>query len=142
MLIQKFFHLRQPLSEAHECLRRLGNWDASEDDIEVHCTMAAAQGIGRFEFQTRNGNRICADIRQLPGDEPNRILFRSVGGNLEMAGMVELFEVRPNLTEVALTLEYVPVSPLQKAFSVVDRFLNRQLARVEGCMERPSSALS
>ncbi len=65
-----------------------------------------------------------------------RILFRSVGGDVELAGMVELFEIRPALTEVVLTLDYETLSPLQKAFEALDRFLNRQLARIEGCMER------
>ena len=76
----------------------------------------------------------------MPGDDPNRILFRSVDGTVELAGMIELFPIRPNLTEAVLTVEYEALSPLQKAIDAMsialDRFLNRQLARIEGCMAR------
>jgi hypothetical protein len=55
-----------------------------------------------------------------------------VGGNAEVAGMIEFFPIRPNLTEVVLTLDYDAMSPLQKACDTLDRFLNRQLSRIEG----------
>jgi hypothetical protein len=140
MLITKIFHMRQSLPEAREHLRELGSCNRTEEDAEVRCTRIEAEGVERFEFNMREGQRVSADIREVPGDDPSRILFRSVGGNVEMAGMVELFEIRPNLTEVVLTLDYEPVSRWQKAFDAVDRFLNRQLARVEGCMERARGA--
>ena len=136
MLIQKIFHLRQSVHEAREKLRELGNCKASERDFEV--TRIEREGIGRLELKIGLGQRISADIEEVPGDEPNRIMFRSVGGAVELAGVVELFPIRPNLTEAVLTVEYEAVSPVQKALEAIsmamDRFLNRQLARVEGCV--------
>jgi len=141
MLINKIFHLRQPLPEARRRLREFGNWTGSKGDAEMNCSMIEHEGIERFEFSPRPGERVSADIQELPGDDPNRILFRSVGGNAEVAGMIEFFPIRPNLTEVVLTLDCDDaVSPLQKAFDTLDRFLNRQLARIEGCMERACGA--
>ena len=134
MLINKIFHLHQPVTKAHQRLRELGTWNGLENDAEVHCSMM--EGIGHFEFKAGYGQRVSTDIEEVPGDDPNRILFRSVGGNVELAGMIELFPIRPNLTEVVLTLEYEAVSPMRKVFEAVDRFLNRQLARVERCMGR------
>lgn len=138
MIICKIFHLRQPLPEARHRLKDLGIWNDSETDPEVNCSMNQAQGTGHFEFTPRQGQRVSADIEEVPGDDPNRILFRSVGGDVELAGVIELFRIRPNLTEVVLTLEYEAVSPLHKALDALaaglDQFLNRQLARIEGCM--------
>jgi len=132
MLTHKIFHLRQPLPQARESLRDFGTWTAAENDAELHCSLLQPQGIGHVELAAGPGSSVSADIQEVPGDDPNRILFRSVGGNIELAGLIELFPIRPNLTEVVLTLDYA--SPLQKAFDAVDRFLNRQLARIEGCV--------
>ena len=143
MLINKIFHLREPLPEARQRLREFGNWTGSENDAEMNCSMIEVEGIERFEFSPRRGERVeqvVADIQEVPGDDPNRILFRSVGGNAKLAGMIEFFPIRANLTEVVLTLDYDSVSPLQKAFDTLDRFLNRQLSRIEGCMERACGA--
>ena len=95
----------------------------------------------QFYYQ---GHRFTVTIGEVPSDEPNRIMFSSVGGTMELAGMIELYPIRPNLTEAVLTVEYEAVSPLQKAIETMamafDRFLNRQLARIEGCMESARTA--
>jgi hypothetical protein len=143
MLIHKIFHLRQPVAEARESLRELRVWSGSDKDLEINCSVLEAEGIGRLEFKNPQGQSVSADIEEVPGDEPNRILFRSVGGTVELAGMVELFPIRPNLTEAVLTVEYEAVSPLQKAIETMsmalDRFLNRQLGRMEQCVRRARS---
>jgi hypothetical protein len=138
MLIHKIFHLHQPVDEARERLRELGSWSGSEKDFEVNCSMIESKGIGRLEFRSPAGPSVSADIEEVPGDEPNQILFRSVEGTMELAGMIELYPIRPNLTEAVLTVEYETVSPLQKAIGTMamafDRFLNRHLERLEGCV--------
>jgi hypothetical protein len=131
MIIHKIFHMHQPVTEARKRLRDFGTWKASEKEGDVQCTVMEQERIGRFEFRTEQGNDILADIQEVAGEDPNNILFRSVRGDLELAGLIELFEIRPNLTEVVLTVDYEPVSALQKVFEGVDRFLNRQLARIE-----------
>ena len=73
----------------------------------------------------------------MPGDNPNRILFRSNGGTVELAGMVELYPIRPNLTEAVLTVEYEAPSPLQKAIDAMATALDGLMkslayARVRG----------
>jgi ribosomal protein S28E/S33 len=135
MLINKIFHLHQPVTEARERLRQMATWNGL-GDAEVHCSTIEPEGVGHFEMTGASGQRVSADIQELPGEDPNRILFRSVRGNVELAGMIELFEIRPNLTEAVLTLDYETMTPLQKVFEALDRLLNRQLARIEGCVER------
>jgi len=148
MLIHKIFHLRQPVAEARERLRELGTCKTSEKEFEVTCSKIEPEGIGRLDFKIPHGQSVSADIEEVPGDDPNRILFRSVRGPVELAGMIEFFPIRPNLTEAVLTVEYEAQSPVKKAIdaasTALDRFLNRQLARIEGCMARavPAPAIS
>jgi len=134
MLTSKIFHLHESLPDARERLHKFGTWDASQNDSDAQCALRQPGGISHFELKTVHDLAISADIEEIPSDDPDRILFRSVAGNLELAGMIELFEIRPNLTEAVLTLDYETVSPLQKAFEALDRFLNRQLARIESCI--------
>jgi hypothetical protein len=135
MYIHKIFHLHQPLNAARQFLRNIGTCNSSEKDFEVTCSKIEPQGIGRLECRIPQGQRVSADIEEIPGDNPNRILFRSVRGPVELAGMLELYPIRPNLTEAVLTIDCEPVSSLQKVFEAMaiglDRFLNRQLARIE-----------
>jgi hypothetical protein len=135
MLIHKIFHLRQPLHEARERLRAPGTWTSSDHDVSVNCTAAALEGIGHLEFESRHSGLISADIEEVPGENGDCILFRSVSGDVELAGMIELFPIRPNLTEAVLTVEYEAQSAMQKAIErisvALDEFLNRQLARIE-----------
>jgi len=140
MLINKIFHLREPVAEARKRLCELQTWNGAESDADVNCSLIETEGIGHFELSTRQGQRVTADFQEAPCDDPNRILFCSKGGNLEVAGIFELFPIRPNLTEVVLTLEYEEASAVQKAFAALDRFLNRQLARMEHCIGRARSA--
>jgi hypothetical protein len=135
MLIHKIFHMRQPLTAARQRLRNLAPCKSSEKDFEVSCSKIEPQGIGRLECILRPGQLVSADFEEVPGDDPNRILFRSVRGPVELAGMVELYPIRPNLTEAVLTVDIEPVSSLQKVIDLMagglDGFLNRQLARIE-----------
>ena len=135
MFIHKIFHLRQPLNEARERLRAPGTWTRTDHDVSLNCDPQDSGAIGHVEFQTRHGGPISADIEEVSGSEPERILFRSVSGDVELAGMIELFIIRPNLTEAVLTVEYEAPSAMQKAIERIsvglDQFLNRQLARIE-----------
>jgi hypothetical protein len=130
MFIDKVFHLHQPLPEVRKRLRQPRTWSAWQEDPEVHCSLMEWEGM-RFEFAARQAQRFCAYIEELPGRDPNRIVFRSVRGNVALAGMLELVPIRPNLTEVVLSLDYEAPSAMQKIVEAVDRFLNRQLTRLE-----------
>ena len=74
-------------------------------------------------------------MAEVEGDNPAQTLFRSHRGNLEVVGVLEYFEVKPNLTEVVLTLEYRIHSPIFRILDYIgkgtDRFLNRQLEQIE-----------
>lgn len=131
MFIHKIFHLHKPLEEARRTVTELG----ALRELAKNNARFDEDGTGHFEVKTKFGQRISADIRQVPGNEPNQLLFQSVGGDVELAGMIEFVPIRDNLTEVILTLDYEVASSFQRAFdlltSSLDRFLNRQLTRLE-----------
>jgi hypothetical protein len=135
MYIHKIFHLRQPLHLAREHLRAPGTWSSSDQGISMHRDGADKGGTSRLEFSSREGDPISADIVEIPGEEEDRILFRSLCGEVEVAGIIELFPIRPNLTEAVLTMEYDAPSGMQKVIERIsvglDQFLNRQLAKIE-----------
>ncbi|MES2569746.1 MAG: hypothetical protein V4710_06780 [Verrucomicrobiota bacterium] len=131
MLIQKIFHVRQSLSETQNRLLELGNHlgalegvrHSARDDQPTH-----------LELVTGSGFYADLVLEQLPCEEPGQILFRSTGGNLEVTGLFELFEIRNDLTEVQLTLDYsvretLP-SLLETALVSIDRLITRQLRTV------------
>jgi uncharacterized membrane protein len=101
----------------------------------MHRDGADKGGTSRLEFSSREGDPISADIVEIPGEEEDRILFRSLCGEVEVAGIIELFPIRPNLTEAVLTMEYDAPSGMQKVIERIsvglDQFLNRQLAKIE-----------
>ena len=135
MFIHKIFHLHQPLQESR---RRVTEFGAFRE-LMNHGSHFDEDGTGHFEVKTRLGQRITADIRQVPSEDPNRIVFHSVAGNVDLAGMIEFVPIRENLTEVVLTLDYEVASSLERAFdmltSTLDRLLNRQLTRLELCLQ-------
>ncbi len=136
MFIHKIFHLHQPLEDARKRVTELGVFR----ELELDRASFIGDGVGHFEVKTRLGGRLSADIRLLPDSEPDRLLFQSVSGNVSLAGLVEFVQIRPNLTEVVLTVDYEVASPLQRAFdtltSTLDGFLNQQLARLEVCLKQ------
>jgi uncharacterized membrane protein len=86
------------------------------------------------------------ELVALPSDDETQTLFRSVGGNMQVAGMIEFVPIRDNCTEVQVTIEYGIHSPMHSVFdavtNAVDRFLNKQLRRIEAHFKgrKPSRA--
>jgi uncharacterized membrane protein len=134
MLIQKVFHVQQGLDEAKV---RIGNFHSYRRVFEgVNSSTVPAEGVARFQFSTGNGFRAQVEISELPTEDPNQTLFRSTDGNMEIAGLIEYFAIRDNLTEVQVTLEYTLHSHMYSVLDAVtgsmDRFLNRQIRRLQG----------
>jgi hypothetical protein len=132
MLIQKIFHVRIGLEEARNRLSRFHTYAHVLEDVDV---ASFADDTARFEFTTANGFEAKVELVALPSDEPTRTLFRSVAGNMQVAGMLEFVPIRHNCTEVLVTIEFAIQSPMHSVFdtvtNAVDRFVNKQLRRIE-----------
>jgi hypothetical protein len=133
MLLQKTFHLHLSLDEARAALTDLQN--ARNVLSGVRQATVTTEGALRLECAMGRGLLAHVELTGLATDEEDQMLFRSTEGNIEVAGLVELFEVRPNCTEVQLTLDYTLKSSVHRFLDatagVVDRYVNRQLAILE-----------
>src|SRR5476649_2428402 len=141
MLIQKVFHVKKSATETKSRLSDLGLYER-----QLHGVKRAAlvtDGVGEFEFEIGNGFLAAADIGVIAGENPNEVLFHSVKGNVEIAGMVEFYEAKPNLTEIILTIDYSIRAPfyrlLDSMTDSVDRFFNQQLRALESALNEPAT---
>ncbi len=133
MFIQKTFHIHQNIDETRAGLANIG---AYKRDLEgVNKASVTADGIGRFEIETPSGTSVSVDLVEIISDDENKKYFRSVRGNVEMAGMIEFFAIKENFTEVVLSLDYEITSSWQRVYDVLtgafDTFLNEQLQRIQ-----------
>jgi uncharacterized membrane protein len=132
MLIQKIFHVRLGLAEARQRLSRFHTYAHLLEEVDV---ASFADDTALFEFTTPNGFEAKVEVVALPSDDEMRTLFRSTGGNMQIAGMFEFVPIRENCTEVQVTIEYAIHSSIHGVFDAVtnsmDRFVNKQLQRIE-----------
>lgn len=143
MLIQKTFHLQMAKETAKEKLSNLRSYH--HQLVGVEKAVVTADGMAHFQFHLPCGFRGRVDLAEISGANPAQTLFQSRGGNLEVFGVLEYFEIKPNLTEVVLTLDYTIDSLFFRAIDYlahsVDRFLNRQLECVEAYYTRSPAGL-
>ena len=134
MLIQKTFHLHQSASKARNNLADIASY--RRELSEVRELSVTAEGTGRLEFTPRHGQKIAADFVEASCEKlPGCHMFRSVKGNVEFVGMFEFFQVKENLTEVVVTIDYQLGSRAQRMMdwvtSSTERFLDRQIERIQ-----------
>lgn len=132
MLIQKTFHVHQPLTATKA---RLSNLRSFRRVLEgVREAASRSEGVLRLECKVGHGFTAIVELLEIPTDDKTQTLFRSVDGNMELVGLVEYFEVKDDLTEVQITLDYSIHSSFHSALdsisASVERFVNRQLRRV------------
>lgn len=133
MRIQKTFHILLSQNEAREALANVHGYRRYLEGVTR--ANLTADGVGEIEFDAGNGFNASLDLREVPCDAPDMVLFGSQGGDMELAGVLEFYPVKANLTEVTLTLDYQIESRLYAALdfvmSFMDRFLNRQISVIQ-----------
>lgn len=143
MLIQKTFHLHFMQEVARARLANPAGYRWRFVGVEV--AEVAADGKAHFVFRLPCGLRVDVELVKLPGENPAQTIFGSSRGNVAVLGVLEYFPIRPGLTEVVLTLDYTICSPVFRLMDYlthsVDRFLNRQLERLEFHFEQPQEGI-
>ncbi len=133
MLIQKIFHVHKPLSETRYRLYNIASYRRQLEGVEK--AMITADGIAHFQIEPSFGYDVVADLIELPNSTQERLLFGSISGNIDVAGVVEFYEVRENLTEIVLTIDYQLKNALARVVDSltgsIDHFLNEQLVRLQ-----------
>lgn len=148
MLLQKTLHMSQSLDE---CKSRLSSIQSYRRQF-VMVTKATVTSSKTVDFSFRGplGFQAKTVLLAADSDSPDQFAFESTGGNIDLMGLVDFAEIRPNCTEVTLAVHYEIKNKLfawlDRRFKFVDAFLNSELrslrAHFEGIaapvVERPA----
>ena len=88
---------------------------------------------GPFGFQARTV------LLALDSESADECAFESVGGNIDLMGLVEFSEIRPQCTEVTLAVHYEIKNKffawVDRKFRFVDAFVNSELRSIRAHFE-------
>lgn len=118
MLLQKTLHMSQPL---RECKARLASIQSYRRQflMVTRATVTSSKTVD-FSFRGPLGFEAHTVFLSVESDSPNQYAFESVGGNINVMGIVDFVEIRANCTEVTLAFHY---EIKNKAFAWLDRRL-------------------
>ena len=92
-----------------------------------------------FSFRGPLGFEAHTVLLSVDSDSPDQYSFESVGGNINLMGIVDFAEIRPNCTEVTLAVHYEIRNKLfawlDRHFNFVDAFLTSELRSIRAHFE-------
>src|SRR6266550_6954187 len=98
MLLQKTLHMNQSLDE---CKTRLASIQSYRRQfVMVTRAIVTSSKTVDFSFRGPLGFEARTVLLAVESDSPDEVAFESVGGNLDLMGIVDFTEVRPNCTEI------------------------------------------
>lgn len=119
MLLEKTLHMSQPLAE---CKARLASIQSYRRQflMVTKATVTSSKTVD-FSFRGPFGFHARTVLLAIDNDSPDELAFESVGGNIELMGLVNFEEIRPRCTEVTLAVHYEIEN---KIFAWLDRHLH------------------
>ncbi len=132
MLLQKTLHMSQSLAE---CKFRLASIQSYRRQF-VMVTKATVTSSKTVDFSFRGPLGFQARTVLLAADSgnPNQAAFESAGGNIDLMGIVDFMEIRPNCTEVTVAVHYEIKNRLfawlDRHFRFVDAFVTSELRSI------------
>src|SRR2546427_12610149 len=102
MLLQKTLHMSQPLPE---CKARLASIQSYRRQflMVTKATVTSSKTVD-FSFRGPFGFQAQTVLLAIDHDSPDELAFESVGGNIDLMGLVSFEEIRPQCTEVTLAV--------------------------------------
>lgn len=137
MLLQKTLHMNQSLAE---CKNRLASIQSYRRQF-VMVTKATVTSSKTVDFSFRGPLAFEAHtvLLAIDGDTPDQSAFESIGGNIDLMGLVDFTEIRPNCTEVSLAVHYEIKNKffawLDRRLHFVDAFLTSELRSIRAHFE-------
>ncbi len=119
MLLQKTLHMSQSLAE---CKARIASIQSYRRQflMATRATVTSSK-TAHFSFRGPLGFEAHTVLLSVESDSPDQYTFESVAGNINLMGIVDFAEIRPNCTEVTLAVHY-EIS--NKLFAWLDRRLH------------------
>ncbi|CAN5524204.1 hypothetical protein BH20VER3_BH20VER3_13440 [soil metagenome] len=137
MLLQKTLHMSQSLDE---CKNRLASIQSYRRQF-VRVTKATVTSSKTLDFSFRGPLGFEAEtvVTAIESNAPDQIAFESWGGNIDLTGLVDFAEVRPDCTEVTIAVHYEIKNRfyawLDRRFGFVNAFLNVELRSLRAHFE-------
>jgi hypothetical protein len=131
MLLQKTLHMSQPVAE---CNARLASIQPYRRQflMATRATVTSSKTVD-FSFRGPLGFEAHTVLLSVESDSPDQYAFESAGGNINVMGIVEFAEIRPNCTEVTLAVNYKIrklFAWLDRRLGFVDTFVNAELRSI------------
>ena len=137
MMLHKIFHMNQSVSETKRRLADVSGYRHHLDGLER--ADKKADGASQWRLLLPLGFRADFSLTTTAAEDPNTVVFKSEGGELEIVGMVTFQQIKSDLTEIDITVNYESSSPLfnvlDRALKVGDHFLVNQLRRIRAHFE-------
>src|SRR5438132_8382603 len=137
MLLQKTLHMNQSLDE---CQARLASIQSYRRQfVMVTKAIVTSSKTVDFSFRGPLGFEARAVLLSVESELPDQFAFESVGGNIDLMGLVDFTEIRPNCTEITLAVHYEIKSNLfawlDRRFHFVDAFVTSELRSIRAHFE-------
>src|ERR1700732_3820509 len=137
MLLEKTFHMSQPLAEAQARLTSIQSYKR-QFVMVTKATVTSSKTVD-FSFRGPLGFEAHTVLLSVESDSPDRYTFESVGGNINLMGLVDFAEIRPSCTEVTLAVHYEIKNKLfawlDRRFQFVDAFVTSELRSIRAHFE-------
>ncbi len=123
-----------------ECMNRLGSIQSYRRQflMVTKATVTSSKTVD-FSFRGPLGFEAHTVLLALDGDADEQYAFESVGGNIDLMGLVDFAEIRQNCTEVSLAVHYEIKNKffawLDRRLHFVDAFLNSELRSIRAHFE-------
>jgi hypothetical protein len=137
MLLEKTFHMNQPLAQCKARLSDIHSYRrqflmAAKATVTSHKTLD-------FSFRGPLGFEAHTVLAELDNESPDQYAFESQGGNIDLLGLVDFTQIRPDFTEVTLAVHYELKNKLfawlDKRLHFVDGFLTAELRSIRAHFE-------
>jgi len=137
MLLQQKLHMSQSLAE---CKARLASIQSYRRQflMVTKATVTSSKTVD-FSFRGPLGFQARTVLLSVESESPDEFAFESVGGNIDLMGLVDFTEIRPHCTEVTLAVHYEIKNKvfawLDRRLHFVDAFVNSELRSIRSHFE-------
>jgi hypothetical protein len=137
MLLEKTFHMSQPVAE---CKARLSNIQSYRRQflMVTKATVTSSKMVD-FSFRGPLGFQAHTLLAAVDNETPDQYAFESRGGNVDLLGLVDFAEIRPDFTEITLAMHYEIKNKLfawlDKRFHFVDTLVTGELRSIRAHFE-------
>src|ERR1700688_4250424 len=137
MLLEKTSHMSQPLTESTARLTSIQSY--KRQFLMVTKAKVTSSKTVDFSFRGPLGFEARTTLLAVDCDSENQFAFESVGGNIEVMGLVDFSEIRPTCTEITLAIHYRIKNRmfawLDRHLHFVDTFVNAELRSIRAHFE-------